>query len=303
MKLSTSDLFKNLDIRSDKVIRLTDETLCRVQEIVLGIAEDVISVCEAENITYHITGGTALGAIRHHGFIPWDDDFDIDILSSDFDLFIQKLSERFPDKYWVNTCHTPGYGGCGNKVRLKGSIFRGRDDLDNDECGFLVDIFRIENTFDNIILRDIHGVFCLGLDFLLSCRNFYKNRALMLELAGDNKEAKRSFNLKINIGRVLSFLSVEKWAEITQGCYGLCKNNNSKYVTVPAGRKHYFGEMRLRSDFVDTAEAEFEGHTWKVPKDYIGYLKSMYGDNFMELPPEDQRENHVILELKFPDED
>ncbi|MCD8371499.1 MAG: LicD family protein [Clostridiales bacterium] len=300
MNLSTVSLFKNLDTASDKLIHIEGETLKKYQSILIQMTEDIVDVCEENQVVYHLTGGSALGAIRHKGFIPWDDDMDIDILGSDFERFVEAFQGKYGEKYWIHTYHTPGHGMLANRVRLKNSICRAREDVNNEECGFYVDLFRIENTYDSKILRIIHGFFCMGFGFLLSCRNFYKNRDLMMELSEGNAEITRTFRLKINLGRLLSFLSVTRWAELTQWVYGLCKNNCSKYVTVPAGRKHYFGEMRLRENFVETTDCTFEGHKWKIPKDYDGYLRSMYG-NYMEIPAEEDREKHILLELKFPE--
>lgn len=301
MGLSTVTLFKHITKDMDGMIRLEGDLLRKYQMSILSIAKDIISVCEDENITYHLTGGTALGAVRHHGFIPWDDDMDIDILGSDFDKFLEKFSTKFGDKYWVHTYDTPNYGMTVNRVRLKNSVFRGREDVENEECGFFVDVIRIENVSDNALIRKIHGFFCLASGLCLSCRNFYKNRVLMLDLAGDNKEVLKVFKTKINIGRLLSFMSVTKWAKLTQKIYGACKNNNSKYVSVPAGRKHFFGELNERKDFVETTKMEFEGYSWDIPKAYDKYLSHMYGD-YMKIPEKSDREEHVLLELKFPEE-
>lgn len=301
MGLSTVSLFKQMNKDMTGMIRLEGDLLRKYQMAVLDIAKDIISVCEAENITYHLTGGSALGAVRHHGFIPWDDDMDIDILGSDFDLFVSKFLEKFGNKYWIHTYDTPDYGMTVNRVRLKNSIFRGREDVGNDECGFFVDLIRIENVSDNVVIRKIHGFFCLAFGLCLSCRNFYKNRELMLELAGDNKEVLKVFKTKINIGRLLSFMSVTKWAKLTQKVYGACKNKNSKFVSVPAGRNHFFGEMYERKDFVETTKMEFEGNMWNIPKEYDKYLSHMYG-TYMVVPEVGNREDHVLLELKFPDE-
>ena len=76
---STVDQFKQ-QLNVDGAVRLSGDLLKRYQQYLLEIAEDIISVCEEENITYHLTGGSALGAVRQGGFIPWDDDMDIDIL-------------------------------------------------------------------------------------------------------------------------------------------------------------------------------------------------------------------------------
>ena len=310
---STFDLFKLISKYSKGMIRVEGDVLKKYQQVVLSIAEDIIGVCEEQNITYHLTGGTALGAVRHHGFIPWDDDIDIDILGADFDRFVKAFTQKYPDKYWVQTCRTPGYGIMINKVRLRDSIVRGKEDVESEECGIFVDLIRIENTFDNTVLRKVHGFFCMGMGFLLSCRNFYKNRRLMMDLLDSLEknpefddeqklsEIRSVFKNKIRIGRLLSFLTVRRWAILTQTCYGLCKNNSSVYVSVPGGRNHYFGEMYRREDFVATVPMEYEGHMWRVPKDYEGYLRHMYGD-YLSMPEEEKREEHVILELKFPGE-
>ena len=125
----------------------------------------------------------------------------------------------------------------------------------------------------------------------------------MMQLAENDDSLKKVFKTKIFIGSLFRFMSVRKCAELTQSVYGACHNNNSKYVTVPAGRKHYFGEIYKREDFVETKKETFEGHSWCVPKSIDMYLSHMYGKDYMEVPDESKREKHVLLELKFPDEE
>ena len=124
----------------------------------------------------------------------------------------------------------------------------------------------------------------------------------MRELEQNNPELKKVFEFKIALGRLLSFASVRRWAIMTHKIYSLCKNNHSKYVGIPAGRKHYFGEMYLREGMVNTVEMPFEGRQWNVAKDNDSYFKALYGPNYMTPPPLEQRESHVLLELKFPGE-
>ena len=297
---STADQFKQ-PLNADGTVQLIGGLLERYQKYLIAIAEDIISVCEEENIAYHLTGGSALGAVRHGGFIPWDDDMDIDILGSDFDRFEKAFLARFSDKYWLHTYKKKNYGILASRVRLKNSVFRTREDAYNDECGFFVDIIRIENTFDNPVLRFIHGMECMRMGFLLSCRNYFHYRKRVLAMAGNNKKLISVLKTKIFIGRLLSFRSLDRWAEKTQRCYSRCRNNRSVYVSVPAGRRHFFGELYRRDGFVETVRMNFEGHWWNVPKDYDAYLRNMYGD-YMRLPAPDRREGHVILEIKFPED-
>lgn len=287
-------------INYDKAVILEGETLRRYQLEILNIVKDIVSVCDENNIFYQLSGGSALGAVRHHGFIPWDDDIDLNMLDSQFDHFIKCFKQKFDNKYWIHTCHTNGHGLPVNKIRLKGSVARINEDVNNPESGFFVDIFLIENLFDNIILRKIHGVFCMGFGYLLSCRKYYSIKKIMLDIAGNDKKAKRNVHIRCIIGFLLSFLSLKVCAEITQRCYGLVKNNNSEYVSIPSGRKHYFGEMYERKKFLKSDNVAFEDCILKVTSDYDNYFKKLYGDDYMIPAKKENQEHHILLELVFP---
>ncbi|MGT2811631.1 LicD family protein [Streptococcus minor] len=300
MGLSTVSLFKKIKFSDEKYIRLEGDLLRRYQQSLLTIMEDIVSVCEEENIYYSLSGGSALGAIRHKGFIPWDDDMDIFILGRQRELFLQSFEKKFGDRYWIHSAHTHGYGMAIGRIRKKGTILRGREDMDTEESGFFIDIFWIENAPDSKILRFIHGTMCMGVGLMLSCRNFYKNRILMREIMREHREVRTTFRIKIFLGFLISFLSLKKSTEITEAVYSLCKNNDTKFVTVPSGRKHYFGELFHRKDLTFTRKAEFEGYNWNVPVNVEKYLEIMYGD-YMQIPNVEDRESHIILEIKFPD--
>lgn len=304
MKLETTDIFKTLSRINPDLITLTDEEVRQVQDIELSALKDVLSVCNDLDVNYHLTGGSALGAVRHGGFIPWDDDIDLDMARADVKRFLKEFKRRYGDKYWIHTPYSHGNAAvpCIN-IRRKGTIFQGCVDPSPKECGISLDIAIIENTFDNGFLRFTHGFISLILGFIASCRRFYRNRNYLLKLAGDNEEIKEIFKRKIKIGRLFAFLPLSAWVRLFDKWNGICRNSHSEKVTVPAGRYHFFKEMYLRSKFYETTTAEFEGLTVKVPADTDAYLRHMYGKDYMTVPPKEDREQHTLTRFSLNDQE
>ena len=302
MKLSTFEAFKTVSAGA-LGITVEGETLEKCQELLLHMAEDFIGLCEEENIWYQLSGGTALGAFRHHGFIPWDDDIDINVLEKDLETLKQKLAERFGDKYTFLDWRTPGFWLPMKRVMLNGSVYCDRESYGSDYRGFYLDLFPVVNVPDNRFLRKLHGTACMVAGGLLSCRKFFWNRRLLLGLAEENPEIKSAVWTKVLIGGLISFLPLSACAGFTTRIYRLCKNDNSKYVSIPSGRKHYFGEMYLRDEFVNTRPCLFEGHEWQIAAGIKAYMTALYGPDYMTPPPEEKREKHVLFELVFPKEE
>lgn len=301
MIIATGNILRNLTAKGDNndLIVLNDEQIKELQKKVLSMADDIVNICEENNLNYHLTGGSALGAVRHNGFIPWDDDFDIDIERKDFDKLLDLIKSKYGEKYYI-TCpkSKEGVQTLAAHVRLNNTVVRSCNDPTNEHCGVTIDIVIIENTFNNAILRKIHGIVSLALGGIVSCRTYAKYRKHYLNLAKGNEEATKAFKNKIFIGKLLSFLTLRRWVLICNGWNSICKNNNSEYVTVPAGRNHFFGETYKRKDFCEYTRCKFEGRNWKIPKEYDKYLKHMYKD-YMQIPDEKHREHHVVLEFKL----
>lgn len=298
MHLSTMDAFKNL--KSGDLVTVDDEMLKKIQNVLLGILDDIITVCEKYKIPYTLGGGSVLGAVRHQGFIPWDDDIDVNFSRRDYERFIPAFRKEFGEKYWIHTPEaTDNYGLLFARVRLKGTMLRTRDDFWTEECGAFVDLFILENTFDNLVLRWIHGMGCQALGLLLSCRKFYRDRKFMLELAHGNPELLRAVRVKIALGFCASIGSVNFWTRLANRWSGLCRDDHSEMVAAPAGRKKFWGELYRRRDMLEIEKKTFEGRCVNCPKNYEMYLTHMYGD-YMTLPPEEDRERHPFFgEIKL----
>jgi len=294
--LQTNSIFKNE--LSAKMHRLTEEEIRHVQQVSLEITRDVVRVCEKNRITYMLTGGTALGAVRHGGFIPWDDDIDMVVTRKEIDGLLDALEKEYGDKYYIEApLRTPGYLSSFIQIHKNGTVFREYQVQEEEHCGIKIDIFVVENTYDNKIIRTLHGLNCEMDLFLLSCYRMYAWRGEFLELAKGNKKASAIIRIKCAAGWLLAPFSGLLYRR-TQLCLQRCRNHNSRFIAVPSGRKHFFGELCLREEYMQQKEMLFEGETFMFPKNYDPYLKNMYG-NYMEIPPVEKREHHVIYELKF----
>ena len=294
--MQTNELFKQQ--LSSKGHQLTDVELEQVKQVVFEIANDVIAICEEKNIPYMLGGGTALGAVRHQGFIPWDDDIDLNIERQYIDILLDEIEKRHGQKYFVEApLRTPGYLSSFIQIHKRGTILQEYLVKKGDENGIKIDIFVIENTYDNPIKRIWHGFCCeLGL-FVLSCYRMYLWREEFIMLADGNKKALLLIKIKGAFGRLIAPFG-EYWYRRVQLCLQRCRNNKSRYISIPSGRKHFFGETYERNSFMQTIPMRFENKKFHVTKDYDSYLSNLYGD-YMQLPAENKREHHVIYKIKF----
>lgn len=277
---------------------LTQKEIDDVKKITLEIACDVAAVCKEKKIPYMLGGGSALGAVRHQGFIPWDDDFDFNIPRRYIEVLLTEMNNRYGEKYYIEVpLQTEGYLSSFIQIHKNGTVFREFLAQKEECCGVKVDIFPIENTYDNPIKRKIHGVVSeMGL-FLLSCYRMYAWREEFLALAGKNIKACLIFRVKGLLGRGIAPMS-HFWYKKIQEWLMRCKNENSQYVVIPSGRNHFFGELYQRDVYMKTVPMEFEDKVFPVTEDYDYYLRNLYGD-YKRLPDENQREHHVVYKLKL----
>lgn len=301
MSLSTFELFKNLKTTDRDCLELSDEQLKQLQDCLYSMLLDIDMVCNDHNLTYLLSGGTALGALRHSGFIPWDDDLDINMPRGDFLRLSEILNKNFNKKYIVEIPGvTPGFYLTSGRIRLKNTIYQTRGD-DAGEQGIFVDIFIVEDIPDSRMIRYLHGFLCLTFGFLLSCRLFYFYRKSYKKLLSFSRKARTIFRLKTTIGGLLGLVPVSSLTSLTNKIYSACNNHGSKFVSIPSGRKHYFGELYRREGFLRKKFLLFESKEFPVSFELEDYLTKLYGPEYMTPPPEDKRERHIIYKIKLPE--
>lgn len=288
---------KSADISGSNAVCVSGENIRIIQQRELETLKDIKSICDQHGFDYQLAAGSALGAIRHKGFIPWDDDIDINMTRKDFDRFLPVFKQKFGHKYWVHSLvDTPGYDLLMSQVNAKDIRARELMDAGREECGLIVDIFIIENTFHNRILRGIHGIGCMLFRYILSCIRFKNNRDELRYLGRNNPNLKKYAAKRIKLGYLFSVIPITVWAHMALSWSTLCKNDESEYVFISGCEYQFFHALFKRKDLCSFIEVPFEGEQVKITSDYDHYLRLLYGD-YMKIPPIEKRRKHILMEL------
>lgn len=297
-----SRFFQKTAFDEKKIHMINSRELAELKSVLLKMLSDFINVCEKNGISYSLGGGSVLGAVRHHGMIPWDDDIDVILFRKDYSKFISVFENELSDNYVLCAPQIGNdHGMAQTQIKKKNTIFRSFNELTkaDDNCGIYIDIFIAENVPDSFALSVIHGIICLAFGYVLTCRKTFSDIEEIKKYLNTEGSAAKKFRIKARIGRLFSMFSLDSISRITDRVYSLCKNDESKYVTIPTGRKHFFGEKIRRTFLKNTVSSQFNGIIVQIPEHSEEYLIQLYGRDYMMLPPMEKRETHPVMELKI----
>ena len=275
---------------------LTKKEFRKLQLTELEMLKEFDKVCRKHNIKYSIWGGTLLGAVRHKGFIPWDDDIDVVMLRKEYNKFTKVANELDPNNCYYQDNNTDPYYRWGyGKLRKTNTIFI-RVGQEHIKCktGIFMDLFPLDGIPNSIIgqiLNDFH-CFCIrkmmysevGMlsknenCFTRSMYKFLSKIPLKKVFKIFNKIIRKYENKSTNMVRTYSYTSIGK-------LYG--KHPLKEKYGMP------------RKWFEKLIEYEFEGSKFFGCKDYDKILTFIYGD-YMKLPPKDKRDPHApVSKISF----
>ena len=282
---------------SDLIMQLGDKELREYQMFLLQMYKDIKAVCDKYHLKLFVIGGTALGAVRHHGFIPWDDDLDTGMLREDYEVFKQVFEKELSDCYILNVPNYARHPVRGHaRIMRKGTYYKDITDNDDEDLNHIyIDLFVLENIPENTVVKALKGK---GFDLLYRVSKavyFRENRTQELK-SFYSSAGKANYYLRVTVGTIFSFRNSASWLSLTEKAAQWKKN--SPYCGIPTGRKRYFGEIMRKEDVLPGVEFPFENEIVLVFSNYDPYLRNLYGD-YMKLPPEEDRERHSICGLKY----
>ena len=249
---------------------------------------EIDRICKKHNINYFLAGGTLLGAIRHKGFIPWDDDADVMMLREDYDKFIKIVQSELPSNLFLQLPSTEKINHqVFAKIRINNTLFSTKFtgqflDMHN---GIFIDILAQDKTGKSKLSQKMH----IYATLLTRSMVFNKWGKTDIKTGGRFPIMCKLLNMAKNI-LPMNFL------EFIQNKVILLHKNNkkSKYLYDGMGRNLRRGAFP-QEWLKDVIYVDFEGRKFPVPKEYDKYLTYLYGDYMQMIPVSQRKLSHSIV--------
>ncbi len=270
---------------------MKQEILKKLQKYQIEILDEVVRICQKHKIQYFIIGGNLIGAIRHKGFIPWDDDLDIAMMREDYDKFLEVATQEIDKRMLVDYAENNEYYYLPfAKIRLRDSIYEEPEQKNyQGPKGIWIDIFPMDNANqeDSLFIR---------------WQTFLKESIHFINAIKANVTSEKNSIMKKIIRFIFKPISTQKLVRLQQKIMKWENRKEAKYCISFGARYGMRKQTMLKSVFLPATQVEYEGKMYDAPGNYEFYLKRVYGD-YMTLPPEDKRVTHNPRRIKFPNEE
>jgi lipopolysaccharide cholinephosphotransferase len=275
-------------------MELDNETKNTVKELQMSILDEIHQICQKYDIGYSLIGGTLLGAIRHHGFIPWDDDMDIGMLRSEYEKFIIAAKNELPSSLFLQSFETENeYPSAFAKIRMnKTKWVESLSSHLKIHQGIYIDIFPYDVTPVSTIKQRYQKYLLLLFKRLIAAKQDQYR-------FNQNRPFKILFYLSFKM--ITWLFTINQLVKCQNSIMKLFDNEISNNVTNMGGGYTYEKQTMPKSIFYKLKEAKFENRIYMIFAEPEIYLSHLMG-NYMILPPEKDRENrHNISYYEIDD--
>ena len=282
--------------RSNMLHVLSDKEMQQLRTVLVGMLKNIDAVCKKYKLRYMLGYGSCLGAVRHGGFIPWDDDLDLLMPREDLKKFLNIFETELGDKYEYTAPNTSKESKNNfTKIYKKGTLLLEITDPHSPfPHGIYIDIFPLDYVPTNLIIRFIKGHVC---NFLckVAVSVFYAQYSSMelTQFMRQNKRMYFTFRLRQLFGKICSVISHKTWVNWADNF------KEYKKTSLLTDGGNYFKRIMPVDYLFPTIEGEFSGQKVYLPHRPHLYLQQVYGKDYMQLPPEEKREQHFILSFNI----
>jgi len=269
---------RQLDTPPNQASLSGPEILRRVQLVELEMLVEFDMICRKHNIRYSLFAGTLLGAVRHKGFVPWDDDVDVVMLYDDYLKFIDIAGKELDkEKYFLRTQETDKDNNlCFTQIKRNGTLFkRANRDMYDTHNGIFIDIMPLFNGAENRFIHRLHAYIS---------RRYRTATWAHMGAIGERKLLRRMYytilakpSNKVNYSKFIKYATIFKRETglISHLCFGK--------------RAPYKKAYGLKNIFYNLTDIEFEGHKFLVFSNYEDILSYAYSDDYMRYPTPPRR--------------
>lgn len=274
---------------------MEQEILRKLQLTELEILKDFDKLCKEHGLEYFLEGGTLLGAVRHGGFIPWDDDIDVLMPRADYEKLLALYQKGGLEGYYFQCIETDkNYWNFFGKIRREGTVFVTNEEKNiQTHQGVFVDIFPIDPVKKKSFRLALADYFQPFVRSVLSRREG-------MEIRSSKKVMELMWTAFQFLLKPFSNAVLQKMGNmlVKRETNGICKYYYRAPISKPDKRMNRYWPM----DKVYPAKTlNFEGHAFPVFSDYHWYLEQLYGKTYMQLPPEKDRVTHDAWKIELGD--